>query len=142
MGEDVHVIHISQRSVVVDLVNRKSAIWYRNIKTLVTEPMLDPSVLWYCSPCHIAVFTVFKTDASVQIGYAIGISAIAIGYKPVAVREDKNTERLSQLSSDRRCMIVSSMKACTVKGLARLLYTARDMSAIIGTTKESSRLLR
>ncbi len=87
--------------------------------------MLDPRiVLRYGLPCHVAVFTIFQTDASaIQVGDAIGISTVSVGLQSGAVRKIEHTQRLPHhLIND---VVVAAVEAGSIKAGKTFIFGER-----------------
>ena len=79
--------------------------------------------------CHVAVFTIFQTDASaIQVGNAIGISTVSVGLQSGAVRKIEHAQRLPHhLIND---VAVAAVEAGSIKAGSYTTVTATDTEPV------------
>ena len=107
----------------------------RQVETLVTETdVRSQNRFGYGLPCHIAVFTIFQTDASaIQVGDAIGISTVSVGLQSGAVRKIEHAQRLPHhLIND---VVVAAVEAGSIKAGKTFIFGSGKHFAVIHTAQ-------
>ena len=105
----------------------------RQVETLVAETDVGAKNRFrYGLSCHVAVFTIFKADTSaIQIGDAIGVSAVSVGFQSRTVGKIEHAQRLTHhLIYD---VVVSSMKAGSVETSKTFIFGSRKHFAVVHT---------
>ena len=105
----------------------------RQVETLVAETDVGAKNRFrYGLSCHVAVFTIFKTDASaIQIGDTIGVSTVSIGLESRNVGKIEHAQRLTHhLIYD---VVVSSVKAGSVEAGKTFIFGGRKHFAVVHT---------